>query len=62
MNTTLRAMYLDYLNNFLTVERFAAYHDISETDANSLIRMGRKYHEDYVNPPFRMEAGISLVK
>lgn len=30
-------MYLDYVNNFLTVKRFAEYYNISEAEALELI-------------------------
>ena len=38
------AMFLDYYNNFLTVERFAEYYNISTMYANQLIREGREYN------------------
>tara|TARA_R100000655_G_scaffold1110_1_gene4415 strand:+ start:2519 stop:2656 length:138 start_codon:yes stop_codon:yes gene_type:complete len=37
----LEKMYLDYVNNFLTVTRFAEYYGISETEANEIINLGR---------------------
>ena len=42
-------MYLDYINNFLTVERFAEYYDISEDEANDIIELGRLRFEKYFN-------------
>lgn len=36
-------MYIEYVNNFLTVERFASYYGISEDMANAIINDGRKY-------------------
>lgn len=38
-------MYLDYVNNFLTVARFAEYYGITETEANEVIRIGRYNNE-----------------
>lgn len=35
-------MYLDYFNDFLTVERFAAYYGISEEFAREVIEIGRE--------------------
>ena len=35
-------MYLDWVNNFLTVERFAEYYAITVSDAAEIIRLGRK--------------------
>ena len=43
----LRTSFLDYFNNYLTVEKFAEHNNITETDANTIIEMGRKYHEEY---------------
>lgn len=34
-------MYLDYWNNFLTVERFAEYHNITKEQANDIINKGK---------------------
>lgn len=34
-------MYADYLNNFLTVEKFAEYYGISLRLANDIVDMGR---------------------
>lgn len=36
--------YLDYVNNYLTVEKFAEDNGISITDAKTIIRIGKKYH------------------
>lgn len=38
-------IYLDYFNNFLTINRFAEYYDIEPDEARTLINLGRKYHE-----------------
>lgn len=35
-------LYLDYINNFLTVGRFAEYYGMSENYANHVIEIGRK--------------------
>ena len=37
--------YLDYLNDFLTIGGYARYYNITETDANKRINIGRKIHE-----------------
>lgn len=42
--------YLDYVNNFATVERFAEYHGYSTQRANQVIEQGRKSHEAKVIP------------
>ena len=38
----LIAMYLDWCNNFLTIERFAEYYNIDEDKAERVIFLGRK--------------------
>lgn len=40
--TKLIDMYVDYFNNFLTVERFAEYYSLTIDSANNLIEIGRK--------------------
>ena len=37
-----KEMYLDFLNNFLTIKKFSEYHNISENKANQIINEGRK--------------------
>lgn len=36
-------MYLDYWNNFLTVERFAEYYGITEEQAINIINKGKEH-------------------
>jgi len=38
-------LYLDYVNNFLTVERFAEYYGLTISEANQLINVGREINE-----------------
>lgn len=38
-------MYLDYLNDFLTVESFSEYYNISEEFAVALIKEGKRIIE-----------------
>ncbi len=38
-------MFLDYFNNFLSVERFAEYYEISVPEAKRVIERGREIHE-----------------
>lgn len=42
---TVQKIYLSFVNDFLTVERFAEVHDLDVEDAETLIKMGKKYHE-----------------
>lgn len=39
------ALYLDYVNNFLTIEKFASHHGITPKDATALLQMGKAYGE-----------------
>ena len=38
--------YLDYLNNWLTVDRFAEYYNMTITQAYYAINKGRVLHQD----------------
>lgn len=55
-NEALRALYLDYVNNYLTIDKFASDHGIHSTDARRIIAMGKVYHEDYAS-----EGGLSTI-
>lgn len=41
---TYKDMYLDYVNNFLTITRFAEYYGIGESYAEQIIMIGRNQH------------------
>lgn len=41
----MHAAYLDYVNNFLTVEKFAEHYGISYMIASQMINEMREYHE-----------------
>lgn len=43
----LKAVYLDWLNNFLTIECFAEYYGLTDNQADALINLAR---EVYNNP------------
>ena len=43
--STLRSEYLDFVNDYLTVELFAEHREISVTLAMAIIDEGRKCHE-----------------
>ena len=40
----LQSIYLDYVNNFITVERFAEVYGITTLEAEALINMGGRLH------------------
>ena len=44
----LQHTYLDYVNNYLTVDRFAADNRMTTDEAQLLIQLGRKVHERLV--------------
>jgi len=46
---TLVKIYLDWVNNFLTVERYAEYYGIGEVEALWTIEIGRDLHEAQCN-------------
>ncbi len=42
-------LYLDYLNNFLTVSRFAEHYELEKEKAYTIIKEGRALHLATVN-------------
>ena len=42
----LQAIYLDWWDNFLSVERFAEYYGLSGQAAQELIQVARRVHND----------------
>jgi hypothetical protein len=44
----LQNMFLEYINNFLTVARFAEYYGFTESEAKQLIDLGHEVHERLV--------------
>ena len=47
-NKYFRTAFLDFFNNYMTIEKYAEHNGISTADANNLIDAGRKYHEQRV--------------
>ena len=44
----MRGIYLDWVNNFLTVDRFCEYYEISDLSVGkAVINLGRLLHEEY---------------
>jgi hypothetical protein len=43
-NSKLKEMYLDYVNNFITIEKFGCYYDLEYTEALHVINLGRSIH------------------
>lgn len=44
----LADLYLDWVNNFLTIEVFAEYYGLDEDDARDLLKLAKKSHEQRV--------------
>lgn len=38
-------MYLDWVNNFLTLDRFCEYYELTPNEASMIIYRGRNEHE-----------------
>lgn len=51
MKTQLQAIYLHWVNNFITVGAFADHYHITDAEAETLIRLGRRFHEEIVAEP-----------
>lgn len=45
MRETFVKWYLDYVNNYLTVEKFAEHNGVSVDQANQIIKLGKEIHE-----------------
>ena len=39
-------VYLDYVNNFLTVSAFSQWHELTERQAHKVIKRGRELNND----------------
>ena len=49
------ALYLDWLNNFLTLDRFAEYYSMTREDASQAINAGRDDHLITVRTEFYLK-------
>ena len=43
-------MYLEWFNDFITVDKFAEYHSITRKEAVHILNIGRKYHIEETDP------------
>ena len=50
MKTKMADFYLSYLNEFLTIEHFAEYHDMSINQTQTILTIGRMFHEERCAP------------
>jgi hypothetical protein len=49
LRDTLADLYLDWVNNFLTIGRFSEYYGLDEDDAKDLLKLAKKCHEQRVD-------------
>jgi hypothetical protein len=49
LRDTLADLYLDWVNNFLTIERFSEYYGLDEEDSRELLKLAKKCHEQRVD-------------
>jgi hypothetical protein len=49
LRDTLADLYLDWVNNFLTIEKFSEYYGLDEDDAKQLLVLAKKCHEQRVD-------------
>ena len=48
MKTTIANFYLEFINNYLTIDKFASVHDMAYDDALLLLALGKNFHEERV--------------
>ena len=48
LSEQLADLYLEFFNNYLTVDKFAEHYQISEQEAITLLSMGKEYHNNRV--------------
>ena len=57
-NEFLRALYLDWVNNFLTVSRFCEHYEIGDINVGrAVINLGRILHEEYCAEQHKKRVG-----
>jgi hypothetical protein len=49
LSDTLREVYLDFVNNYLTLSVYAEHNGLTVEQAKALIQLGRECHESYCN-------------
>lgn len=57
MKNKIHEMYLDYFNNFLSVERFSNYYNLSMLDAFRVIEIGKKINSKFDRHEYIDEKG-----
>lgn len=49
LSELLQSYYLDWVNNYITTEKFAEHNNLSRDEASTIIDMGREHHEKNVS-------------
>ena len=49
MSQTLNNAYLDYMNNYLTVDKYSEHNNMSVEQGESFIKLGRQVHIELWN-------------
>lgn len=49
MNKQLREFYLDWFNNYLTIEKMSEHYDLDVEHTRTLIGIGRDAHQQYID-------------
>ena len=49
LRDNLADLYLDWVNNFLTIEKFSEYYGLDEEDAKQLLVLAKKCHEQRID-------------
>ena len=49
LDSVIREYYLDYVNNWLTVDSFASHHEISISQASVILAIGRELQEQHAS-------------
>tara|TARA_R100001510_G_C7596724_1_gene164578 strand:- start:396 stop:803 length:408 start_codon:yes stop_codon:yes gene_type:complete len=67
--TEIKELYIDYFNNWITVQRFAEHHEMAYEDMEKIIEIGKLYHNadtdntynnTYLNLKENRKNGLSL--
>lgn len=45
MGEQLADLYLEWVNNYLTIEKFAEHYQLAEKDAINILSVGLRYHQ-----------------
>lgn len=46
LRETLKALYLDYFNNYISSETWSLNHNLSDEDGRKILEIGRRLHNE----------------